>query len=382
MLSVAVGHSYDPDAAEAIAEILDQCEAQLQGKVPQAGLLFAAIDFEHQVLLDRVMERYPALELIGGTTHGELSSVEGFQQDSVNLTLFAADKVQIHAGVGRQASQNLAMAVENAVAQARKPLASVLKLGITIPDGLSIDGSAVVDLLNQQLDHAPLLGGSAGEELKCEQTYQFYKNEVLSDAIPLLLFSGELLVSHSYASGWKPIGKTGQITRAEGNILYEIDHQPAAAFYEHYFDNFSVDVAYPLAIFAPGEEQFFLRAANGHDPATGSLTIGGSVPVNSKVQIADANQDDILSAAKNSFSQAWQSYPGRKPAAALFFSCAWRRWVLGQRTHSEEQAIAEHLDNQIPYSGFYTFGEIVPMEEYSTAFFHNNTFVSVVLGSE
>ncbi len=382
MLSVAVGHSYDPDAAEAIAEILEQCEEQLQGSIPQAGLLFAAIDFEHQILLDLIMERYPALELIGGTTDGELSSLEGFQQDSVSLTLFAADNVQIQAGVGRNASQDSATAVERAVNQARASLTGPLKLAITIPEGLTANPSAILKELNQHLDSVPLLGGVAAEKPKAEQTFQFYKNEVLSDAVPLLLFTGQLLLAHGFSSGWKPIGRSGQVTRVEGNVVYEIDHQPALAFYQHYFDNFAPDAAYPLAVFAPGEEKFFLRGAVSHDPDQGSLTLGGNVPLHSQVQITDANQDDIIGAAKKSLSDAWHSYPGQKPAAALFFSCAWRRWVLGQQTPAEEQAIAEFLSPQIPYSGFYTFGEIVPLQEHSAAAFHNTTFVSLVLGTE
>ncbi len=382
MLSVAVGHSYDPDAAEAIAEIFEQCDEQLQGKIPQAGLLFAAIDFEHQILLDRIMERYPGLELIGGTTDGELSSVEGFQQDSVNLTLFTSDNVQMHAGVGRQASQDIAAAVEQAVTQAKAPLTAPLKLGLTIPEGLTVSPSNVLEALNQQLDPMPILGGVAAEGPKSEQTYQFYKNELLSDAVPLLLFSGELLLSHGFASGWQPIGRSGQVTRVKDNVVYEIDHQPALAFYQHYFKNFSPDAAYPLAVFAPGEERFFLRGAIAHDPDQGSLTLGGNVPLHSQVQITEASQDNIINAAKDSLAQAWQGYPGREPAAALFFSCAWRRWVLGQKTAAEEQAIAEFLDIPIPYSGFYTFGEIVPLRDYSAASFHNTTFVSLVLGTE
>ena len=382
MLSVAVGHSFDPDADEAIAEILEQCEAQLQGKAPKAGLLFAAIDFEHQVLLDRIMERYPELELIGGTTDGELSSVEGFQQDSVTLTLFAADDVQISAGVGRQTSQDVATAVNNAVSQARQSLTEPLKLAITIPEGLKVNSSTVLEQLNQHLEPVPLLGGVAAEQPKAEQTFQFYKNEVLSDAVPLLLFAGNLLLAHGFSSGWQPMGKAGEVTRVEGNVVYEIDHKPALAFYQHYFDNFAPDAAYPLAVFAPGEDKFFLRGAVSHDPEQGSLTLGGNVPLHAKVQITDANQDDIISAAKESFSQAWQSYPGKQPVAALFFSCAWRRWVLGHQTPAEEKAIAEFLTPEIPYSGFYTFGEIVPLQEYSAAAFHNTTFVSLVLGTE
>ncbi len=381
MLTVAVGHSYDPDGAEAIAEVLAQCEETLQGLQPQAGLLFAAIDFDHQILLDQIMARYPALELIGGTTDGELSSVAGFQQDSITLTLFATDNIQICAGVGRNASRNIAAAVGKAVAQARAPLTSAPKLGILTPEGLTVSSAAVLEQLNQQLDQVPLLGGVAAEQSKAEQTYQFYKNEILTDSVPLLLFAGELLLSHGFASGWQPIGRTGQVTRVEGNVVYEIDHQPALAFYHHYFDNFTLDAAYPLAVFAPGEERFFLRGALAHDPDQGSITVGGNVPLHSHVQITEASQADIISAAKESLSQAWQSYPGQQPSAALFFSCAWRRWVLGQQTPAEEQAIADFLDIKIPYSGFYTFGEIVPMREHGPALIHNTTFVSLLLGT-
>ncbi|NJR66826.1 MAG: translation initiation factor IF-1 [Leptolyngbyaceae cyanobacterium CRU_2_3] len=42
---------------------------------PQAGILFAAIDFDHELILRRIQQAFPGIALIGGTTNGEISSV-------------------------------------------------------------------------------------------------------------------------------------------------------------------------------------------------------------------------------------------------------------------------------------------------------------------
>src|SRR4249920_2698948 len=44
MLTMAVGQSDDVDPAVAVAEAIDQCRQQLDGREPSAGILFAAQD--------------------------------------------------------------------------------------------------------------------------------------------------------------------------------------------------------------------------------------------------------------------------------------------------------------------------------------------------
>jgi hypothetical protein len=105
MLKVAVGHSDDADAAYAIADAVTQCQTALAGQQPQAGILLSAVDFDYEAMLAHIYETYPALQLIGGTTDGEVSSQLGFQQDSVVLVLFASDTVTIQAGLGLSASK-------------------------------------------------------------------------------------------------------------------------------------------------------------------------------------------------------------------------------------------------------------------------------------
>jgi hypothetical protein len=75
MLNVVVGHSNDPDSLSAVEEVLQQCSASLGANIPQAAILFAAIDFEHSLVLQRINQAFPGIELIGGTTGGEISLV-------------------------------------------------------------------------------------------------------------------------------------------------------------------------------------------------------------------------------------------------------------------------------------------------------------------
>ena len=59
MFKAVVGHSSDPDSKSAIAEIIHQCQSELDGLRPQAGLLFAAIDFDHALILQLRLQFAP-----------------------------------------------------------------------------------------------------------------------------------------------------------------------------------------------------------------------------------------------------------------------------------------------------------------------------------
>ncbi|MBN4007071.1 ATP-binding protein [Nostoc sp. LPT] len=146
MFRVVVGHSDDPDSQNAIAEVLQKCSRSLAGSLPQAGILFTAIDFDHVLILQRIQDAFPEIELIGGTTNGEISSILEFQQDSLTLMLFATDEVEIHSGIGRGVSKNPALAAQQAIAQAKAKSASLPQLCFTFPDSLTSNGVLIIDL--------------------------------------------------------------------------------------------------------------------------------------------------------------------------------------------------------------------------------------------
>ncbi|MBL1174778.1 FIST signal transduction protein [Pantanalinema sp. GBBB05] len=383
MLKCAVGHSNDPDSHTAIAEVLEQISTTLNGVSPNAGILFAAIDFDHPLILHHIIAAFPELQLIGGTTDGEMSSVLGFEQDSLTLMVFCSDTITISAGMGRGASKDTLAAAQTAVQQARAAHPTAIQFCITLPESLTTSGVMILESLQQTLGvQVPIFGGLTADQSRSQQTYQFFHTEVCSDAVPILLFSGPVLFSHGIANGWEPIGNAGRVTKAENHIVYEIDGQPALAFYHRYLGALPPSFEYPLAVFDGDSDRYYMRAPSGiYDPIVGSINFFGDVAVQSVVQITATTHEDILAASQTSIQQAAESYPGHAPAAALFFSCAGRRQLLGHRTREEYELAQKYLTQTLPSCGFYTYGEIAPLQQHGLTHFHNETFITLLLGA-
>jgi hypothetical protein len=69
----------------------------------------------------------------------------------------------------------------------------------------------------------------------------------------------------------------------------------------------------------------------------------------------------------------------RKPLAALVFSCAARNDLLGTRTKEEIDTLRQEVGDDLPFVGFYAYGEISPFRKGSPTRFHNETFITLLL---
>lgn len=232
-------------------------------------------------------------------------------------------------------------------------------------------------------ENFPILGGTAGDQLRVKKTYQFYKDQVLSNAAPFLIFFGPLLASFSVESGWKPIGEKGKATKINGNILYEIDGKPATNYFQHYLKIELSEIVpeYPLAVYVDETENFYLRNPIFFDSDDGSVSFFGDIPENATVQITHVERDGIINATGSSISNAQKNYPGTTPELAICFSCAGRKLVLGTRANEEIQLIQKKHPNLI-VAGFYAYGEIAPLMSNTPSRFHNETFISLLIGEE
>lgn len=383
MLKVAIGHSNDPDSEVAVLEVIEQCLAQCHPDHPPiAGLLLAAIDFDHQLILDRIGTQFPDIALIGGTTDGELSSQLQFHQDSLVLTLFCSNDIQIQSGVGRHLSQDTIAGSIQAIASAKGQNTQTPKLCLTIAEGMGYDSNAVVEGLHQVLGETfPVFGGATADQQRFEKSYQFFGREVLTDAVVVFLMYGDVKFSCGIAHGWQPIGKSAQLTQVAPNKVLEIDGKRALDLYDYYLQGLQPSPEYPLAIFEDDGEQFYLRSPIGSDRSTGEINFLTNLPVNSKVQVAFASRDDVLVATQESFKTAIDRYPGpQNPEFALIFSCCTRRQILGTRTEEECQLINQLAPTNLSFMGFYTYGEIGPSETNGPVRLHHESFITLLLG--
>lgn len=386
MLRMAVGHSDDVDAADAIAIAVDQCRDQLDGLAPQAGFLVAAFDSFDPSLVATVRDAFPGCALMGSTSSAEMSSTSGYLEDSVSLALFASDDIDITAGLGLGLDRDVDGACRAAIAEARSTSDRDPKVCVVFADAGIVEPQRTLDALAAALPDGVVVvgGGSARHDLGSgAPSWQFCNERVTSEGVAVLLFSGPVAYSIAVGTGWRTLGASGVITRAAPRQVDEIDGRPAMEFLARYLDvTGPASFGNPLAVREVGANESYLRAVTGSDASSGALSVLGSIPVGSTVQLTTATTEDILSGTRQSLAEATADFPaGTRPEAALMFSCAVRRMLLGSRASTEVELSRTELGPSVALAGLYCFGEIGPVSGSPSSRFLNTTFVTLLLGT-
>ena len=382
MFIASLGQAEDIDTQRAVEAAVNQCRQQLNGHMPQAGIVFAGINFDHRLMLDKINTNFPDLELIGCTTSGEFSSSYGFSDDSIALMVFYSDQIEIKAGIGRRLSENADSAVKNAVKQAKKGLTQPESMCLALPDGYNFSFDPIMKRLNRELSHScPVFGGAAGTLWHENDTiFQFYMDEILQDSIPILVFGGPLEYTFSIANSWKPVGKRARVNASEGRTVKQIADFSAVDFYRHYLgDHTEPAREFVLAVYEENSERFYLRAPITYNP-DGSIIFSESIPTGATVQLTEAIREFLIDDTKTSVKKLSADKCEFQPAFGLAFSCAFRKDILGTKVGEELKILQDHLPAQVPVCGFYSFGEIAPLVKGQDSFFHGATLVTLLVG--
>ncbi len=389
MFRMAVGHSDDIDLDAALEAVFTQCDAALRGANPRAGLVMAAWETDLERLTGAIQSRYPGIELAGTTTAGEMSSVMGFQEDSIALSVFASDVVDITVGLGRDLATDPAAAARAAVDEARSKTAFPPSLCVAMPAIGVVEAGVILDGLRAALGPGvPVVGGGAvprdaSSNPEDGPSRQVAGDRVVEEGVAIMLFSGPLDYSFGVETGWRGVGPRGTVTSASQDFVQEIDGRPATEFYERYMGRRLQTLANPLAVFEqPDGEWSYLRTPVVFDREAGSIQFFGAISEGASVQLTVAATEEIFEGARTSISDALAAFPGgRPPDAALLYSCATRRFLLGTRAGREIEVIREILGRGTPVAGMYCMGELAPRPAPGASKFHNATMVAVLLGS-
>ena len=384
MIKVAIGQGEDIDSLSAVNRTISRCKLQLQGLRPQAGILFSSIDFDHDLVLHQIRRAFPGIDLVGCTTGGEFSSDYGFSDDSINLILITSDTIDIRAGIGTRISVDPVKAAEIAVKQARKNLSGPEKLCIVFPDGITGSPNAIVRSLNKFLSPlCPVFGGVPSRHYEIPApTLQFFNDEVYEDAAPLLLFSGNINYNFGISNSWKPIGVKSRVTESGGYEVRRIGDMRALDYYRYYLGQHRYPaLEFPLAVFESDLENFLIRSPSDYDERRGSIFFSGPIATDTIVQLTEVTRNRVIEDTESSIKSVANPYDRDwRPALALAFSCATRKQILGTRTKEELWILEKTLPEHTPICGFYTFGELSPLQQNDTSRLHNCTLVTLLIG--
>jgi hypothetical protein len=358
------------------------------GLLPDACWLFSSPDNDLELLVKGVYESLGIRTLIGCTTAGEIST-DGFTTGSAVLGGIASDQINFEMvsvrDIGRnsqEAGRELATAFSDSVCYVQ-----------LFSDGLSGNGSAILRGMAAAFKaEIPVAGGTAGDEGKFIKTWQFRGDQVLSDAAVAMGFSGDFKLGTGVWSGWSPIGLPKRVTRAKGNVLYELNGESALNVYERFLGKHAqrlpaVGVEYPLGIIGQfdgpdGSDHLLLRATMSVDREERSIRFAGEIPEGAMVYLTCGDRSAILDATEKAVRLAIQDLGDTTtPSIVFFYSCMARKTLLGLRTKDEIERVHSQFIPAVPIIGFYTYGEYCRVNRNGPSLLHNETATLSVIGS-
>jgi len=321
--------------------------------------------------------RYPDAHIVTCSTSGEIMG-EAVYDNTIAVT--AVDFASARISASRLSFSDIPNSREIGCELVRSLPTDGLVHLFVVTDGHLVNGSELVRGLRASLSaNVAVTGGLAGDGDRFRRTLVGLDTPPSEGTCVAVGFYGDnLSVGCGSFGGFDSFGPDRLVTRSTGNVLYELDGQPALELYKAYLGPLAANLPasalhFPLAVRSDATTDAVVRTILSIDEQRGSMTFAGDVPTGSIARLMRANYNRLIDAASTAAEESAQGLRQREPELALLVSCVGRKLVLGQRIDEEIGAIGEQLMGNPVLAGFYSYGEISPSGEFTTCELHNQT---------
>jgi len=361
---------------------------------PDFIFMFASIGYDQRSLLRAVRETTGSSPLSGCSAEGTINGDDADESNfSVVVTVISSEELQWTNGLAKGLGAD-SRAVGQRVAQDLLPHLSSDTIGLFVfPDGLidylddffaGLEGN----LSSEQF--LPLWGGGAGNNFNLEEpTYQYCDDKVVSNGVAYALPSGRAQASWAISHGMVPIGGERKVTRSQGNVIYEIDGKPAIEVLKEYLPEHALiedhdwmpyAISLALVFEAPSymkDEEYVVRGVPAVRMADGSITVQTEVQDGTSVWFSSRDKEKISTRFDQMAGQIKEQLGDEKPKLVFQFECLTRGKLMFREQERQEilRRFRQSVDPDVPWAGFYTIGEIGPVEKHND----RHLYTSVVL---
>ena len=348
---------------------------------PQLVIWFTAFD-AGEPAYQALRGLFPKALVAGCTTNGEIYRGEVMEGASVaaavrfdSTAVKAAFSVLEPGADARAAGRNLAAQLQG----------DGLKAVFVLADAFSFNGSELVHGLSAALPADVIVsGGMAGDDGALGRSTRAGLDRLPCDGgvVALGFYGSALRVTNGVAGGWEPLGPSRRVTRAQGNIAYELDGQPALDVYEAFVGNAETTarLRHPFCIKPDADsEQDVIWEVVGIDRENKGVVFIDAVPEGSWAQLMRGADDSLVKGAAEAARVAVADGPA-PGSLGLVVSCIGRKWVMGQRVGDETEAVQE-MAGTTPTIGFFSYGEVAPHARTGVCTLHHAS-MSVTMLSE
>ncbi len=348
---------------------------------PEADLVLVFADdvyFQTEACYSELRGLFPKAHIAGCSSSGNVQGVSISDADMV-ATVVKFDKSSMRiAALDVQSEQSMAHLGAHLMSELDGP---DLRHVFILSDGLQVNGSELAKGLNQAA--IPATGGMAGDGTRFATTWVMADAQAKTGRIAALGFYGDITVKSGCFAGWEEFGAERVVTRSAGNVVYEIDGEPALDLYKKYLGDQAAELPasglrFPLSIQSSRTEQALIRTLLGVDEDARSLTFAGDVPQGYFCKLMRTNLDRLIENAGLAAEAARPDQPAVE-GLCLVVSCVGRRLVMGQLTEEELEIVREKLGEETAITGFYSYGELAPFSDIMQCQLHNQTMTLTTL---
>jgi hypothetical protein len=395
-MNIGLGFSENKDHIQAVNEAVGQAMVGLGKARGDLAIVFTTVEFAHPLVLKIANNLLGGIPILGCSSLGIITN-RGIFKHGFAIMLLTLDP---------QIFLNLAMVKD---INKKTPLASGREMGekllygckdirrnlsLIFSDGLITDGTSLINGLQENLGRSfPLIGASASDNSTYVKTFQYFNKDVLTDACCGMLFGGKASFGFGIKHGWKALGKIRYVTKSEGNLIREINDQPAVRLYEDYFAKDTLELAkelrrisifYPIGIYLQGEKEYLLRNIISIKD-DGSIVTQGDIPQGSPIRLMIGTKDSCLASAVSACEEAKKNLGAQKIKFVMVFDSVSRFTLLGRHCWKELEIIKATFGENTPLIGIYTYGEQAPLKSINylgRAYLHNQSINILALGGQ
>jgi hypothetical protein len=392
--SVGVGHSLEKNPADAGREAA--LNALQQGGItkPDFVFVFATVGYNQQAVISAVREATSGAPLSGCTGEGVITQgIVAETNFGVCVMAITSDELAFRNVCVKEIDSGVAPAGERLAEEIQPLLGSDSIACFLFVDGLVFDFDPFHDAFEKAIRHdrpLPFYGGLAADNWATRKTYQYHNDEVITHGLACVLMSGKGEVASGISHGCVPIGTKRTITRAKGNVIYEIDGMSALDALKEYVEEWSesewnkISLNLCLGFKTPENIRreygdFIVRYMMGKDDQEGSVTIQSDVSEGTELWIMRRDKELIRDGLLSISRQIREKSGDRKPKLVMQFECMGRGKVVFREQEKIDllKSLQEDLGHDLPWIGFYTYGEIGPVSSFNCI--HNFTAVIAVV---
>ncbi len=380
---VGIGKSNNRLAFKAGEEAAHFALKQMGQGMPHFVLLFATTGYNQEELLAGVKSVIKATPLSGCSAEGIITS-DGSDEGShaVAVTAIQSDTISFRSILVEGVSLNTETVAARLLEACAQGLADA-RLLMLLPDGLTTRCTHLLSTLDALgfPKTVSVVGGTAGDMLQLNRTYQYHQGGVYSDSVSAVLIGGSCTAEIEVSHGCTPVGIAHKITQSNGGDVQQLDDRPIWDLCKEYLGKTADDLnAYDLRYLYLGEmipetNSYIIRVPLKLDKEKGSLFFPGELTPGGQVQLMSQEEEAVEASALSSAKKILSRRPDQNPFLVFQFDCAGRgRIFMGERT---TQALVTPLQRAFgkipPWIGFHSYGEIAPIQNKNL--FHNSTVV-------